>query len=611
MDTDISSIKLLDKPSEKKLPAKNACRICWDAIIGEGFHINSKVSPRSPLTYADMFLHVSEVEPIDDPESLCWGCSKILTNAYRMMKKVEEKENIVNEPKLQTKLRKERRKSESSIEEDIKPSVFEMVVIKVEPENYSENEISEGENLDVDDFSNDDDSDEDFDADEDIEEKTVHKIRKTCRSYIQYKNLIQCALCIYNTRSKEHYQKHVFDHHNQKMLKCDRCDKIFQFVYELEAHRKDDHNATEKYVAKVVLNANAENTDDKKNVVKHEIFDSHQLTTLQETEEKQYKLDCIGRKIPIHRAYKKGEVKWPRKERKLPIQCPLCPYTGIGKSNFRNHYRRLHNKQELQCDGCPAKFHLFYRLNRHREEEHNFSHEYVVDESLKLKLHEIQKVPKIKKEEKDFQCPQCDQVLKGPRKLNDHLKDVHNFVKKRPERTKEICSFCGKFVANLEYHIRHLHPEQRDPYICHYCGDKLKSKTTLLRHMQSTHKLALSQRGTPCGLMCRFCTEVFRTKHLRIAHEVRIHTLDYKFKCSLCDSKFLVKSDFTKHLNRHAKGKMKQARLNCNICGEFFTRKKILAEHIATHFATGVPQYSESLAQNLAYLGTLKCEINE
>ncbi|XP_063697793.1 PR domain zinc finger protein 5-like [Culicoides brevitarsis] len=581
MDNEVSSIdfKILGRPSDSKPPTKDACRICWNKIIGEGFHINSKVNPRSAVTYAQMFLHVSEIQQmaLQDPESLCWGCSKILINAYRMMKRVEEREKIISEPKpLKIPHKIERKKTNIiPVDEEKKPSLFEMVVVKVEPQDFSDNmENSDIEPLEfVDENSFDNASSEDSDSESEDEEEYEKKrrVRKTPKkNYLpptQYKNLIQCALCIYNTRNKENYKKHVLGHHAHQKLKCDSCNEVYQFVYDMETHRKEEHNATEKYLAQVVSNpAVFENRgSDEKLIVKHEIFDLPLPNSVRGGEEKQYKLDCIGRKIPINRTYKKGEVKWPRKERKLPIQCPLCPYTGIGKSNFRNHYRRLHNKQELQCDGCEAKFHLFYRLSRHREEEHNFSHEYVVDESLKLKMHEIQRLPRLKKDDKEIQCQECDQVLKGPRKLSDHLKEVHNIIKKRPERVKEICSYCGKFVANLEYHIRHLHSEYRDPYICHYCGDKLKSKTTLMRHMQSSHKLALSQRGSPCGLVCRFCPEVFRTKHLRVAHEVRIHTFEYKFKCSLCDSKFLVKSDFTKHLNRHAKGKMKQSRLNCSI----------------------------------------------
>lgn len=613
------SVKMKDQPVEK-LPENDDCRICWNKIIGEGFNMFSKASPTDSVTYSDMFYHVSEIELIDAPESLCWGCSKLLTAAYKMMRKVEKKEKIIYEPKLQPRPEKrhsqnDRRKSESD-SEDIKPSTFEMVVIKVEPQDYSDREMSEME-VEPADFSPDDESsDDDYNIEEDEEEVKKVKVHKKAKSYVpysQYKFLIQCALCYYNTREKENYRKHVMNHHAQQKLKCDGCDEVFHYIYELDAHRKEQHNATEKYVVKtvpVLVAVSSDNTHEQKVVVKHEIFDTP-MDSSGVTEEKQYKFDCLGRKIPINRVYTKREVKWPRKERKLPIKCPLCPYTSIGKSNFRNHYRRQHNKQELQCDGCEAKFHLFYRLYRHREEEHNFSHEYVVDESLKVEFESPQVPRPTKKEKKDFQCPECDQVLKGQRRLHEHLKQDHNFVKKRPERTKEICSYCGKFVANLEAHIRHLHPEHRDPFICHYCDEKTKSKTHLLRHMQSTHKLALSQRGAPCGLMCRFCPTVFRTKHQRIAHEVRNHTFDYKFKCSLCESKFLVKSDFTKHLNRHAKGKIKQSRLNCHICGEFFSRKKILAEHIAVHFANGVPAFSDGLAQNLAFLGALKHEQNE
>lgn len=619
----IFSIKMDDKLSHIKMPDKNACRICWNEIFGEGFSIFSKAS-HNFLTYSQMYLHLSKIEPEDEPQSLCWGCAKELTAAYKIIKKVEEKEKIVNNPQRQVKSGQVNSsgKDQTISAEESKPSVFEMVVIKVEPQDYSDMELSEPENFPemVPELSSDDqDSSSDSDVSEEDDVKPVKpvfrkKSKSTYRPPPMAGNLIQCALCIYNTYNTTNYENHVMNHHDQQKLKCDGCEDIFQYIYELDAHRKELHNATEKYVAKVVsVVPSSDNTKEQKGDLKQEISDTPIKSTVQEipVEEKQYKLDCLGRRIPISRKYKDREVKWPRKERKLPIQCPLCSYSGIGKSNFRNHYRVKHNKQELQCDGCDAKFHLFYRLYRHREEEHNFSHEYVVDESLKVK-DEIVPRPRLKKEDKDFQCPQCDEVLRGPRKLNDHLKDVHNIVKE-PTRFKVICNFCGKFVVNynLEAHIRHLHPEHRDPFICDYCGEKPKSKTSLLRHMQSVHKLALKVNGAPCGLMCRFCTEVFRTKHLRVTHEVRNHTFEYKFKCSICDKKFVKKQHMVEHLKRHAKGKIKQSRLNCHICGEFFSRKKILAEHItAVHFANETASFSENLAQNLAHLVAIKYEQN-
>ncbi|XP_063700537.1 PR domain zinc finger protein 5-like [Culicoides brevitarsis] len=593
-----------------EMPTKNACRICWNTIIGEGFHINS-IATNNTLTYAHLYIHLSKIEPQleyqDEPESLCWGCAKDLVSAYKIIRKVEEKEKIDYQPEVHMKIKVPSSGSQNNLKvtEDVKPSIFEMVVCKVEPQDYSDVENSEPEFFDENDSDSEDSDDK---PPEKVKRKKSRKKYKTSYKPPLAGNLIQCVLCIYNTYNSTNYENHVLNHHNELKLKCDGCEKTFQFIYELDAHRKDLHHFVEKYVAKVVPNSKIDKIEEKHGT-KQET--TGQIVS-QTTEETQYKLDCLGRRIPLNRKYKDREIKWPRKERKLPIKCPLCPYTGIGKSNFRNHYRVKHNKQELQCDGCDAKFHLFYRLNRHREEEHNFSHEYVVDESLKVKDEIVPRVRQ-KKEDKDYQCSHCDSILRGPRKLNEHLKEVHSIIKE-PTRFKVICSYCGKFVVNynLEAHIRHLHPEQRDPFICDYCGDKPKSKTALLRHMQSVHKLALKVNGTPCGLICRFCPEVFRTKHLRIAHEVRSHTFEYKFKCSICEKKFLKKQHMVEHMKRHAKGKIKQARLNCHICGEFFSRKKILAEHIsATHYEHDTSNsFPENLAQNLTHLLALKYEQN-
>lgn len=611
MDFGILSPNFDDNKSKMKLPATDDCRICWNRINGQGFHMNSKGSSYNSETFAQMYLHVSGIEPEDDPKSLCWGCAKDLTFAHKIMKKVEEKEKIGRRsPEFQIE--------RTPREREVKPAVMEMVVIKVEPEDYCEMDEENGSfDAGVDYSSSDDSTEEEAPKPRKIAVKQASQGQK---KFTHKPNVIQCALCYYNTRNKENYEKHVWDHHSQHKLKCDGCDEEFLFVYELDTHRKNEHKLTDKYKAQVApewVLPPIIKTEDQKVLIKQEICDSTGETPSQATEEKQYKLDILGRRIPINRKYKKREVKYPKKEKKLPISCPLCPYTGLGKSNFRNHYRVKHNKQELQCDGCEEKFHLFYRLYRHREEVHDFSHEYIVDESLKVTYEPLKDRPKKPYERKPkhgiyYPCSMCDQILKGPRKLNDHLKDVHNYVKERTS-VKVICNFCGKFVANqnLEYHIRHLHPEHRDPFVCHYCGEKLKSKTTLLRHMQGAHKLALSLRGSPCALMCRFCTEVFKTKHLRISHEVRNHTFDYRFNCTLCEKKFFIKRHLAAHMKAHERGNLKKSKLKCHICGEYFSRKQILTEHISTHYSNEVTSISDNLAKNLAHLVALKYEQND
>lgn len=634
METAVLPQNLSETSSDVVMPGKDACRICWSQIIGEGFHIKSKAS-HSNLTFSEMYSYVSGIEPDYLPDSLCWGCAKDLTTACKMMKKIEEKENIKSLPRPP--------RIETPEIEEIKPtqsSTFEMVVIKIEPQDYSEMENSdyEFENADEDnqDFSSyDEAADEEFKLDDKKEEIEARPRKKPSSSSSSKKkkkkytykpppksgNLIQCVQCIYNTYIKENYVNHVQNHHKGQKLKCDGCHKIYDYIDELNEHRKEKHDFTEKYVLQLVPEKKEEKLLEPKTELKSEVASVSQVISpvkTTEEEKKEYKLDCLGRKIPLNRNYKKREIKWPRKERKLPIQCPLCPYTGIGKSNFRNHYRSKHNKQQLQCDGCDLKFHLFYRLYRHREEDHHFTHEYVVDESLKVPEGTMYAPrPRTKKEDKEVNCPQCNILLRGPRKLQDHLRDVHNYVKESP-RYKVICNFCGKFVVNynLEAHIRHLHPEQRDPFICDYCGDKVKSKTSLLRHFQSVHRVALKYRGAPCALMCRYCPIVFKSKHQRQAHEIRLHTFDYKFKCGICDKKFMKKQHLVVHVGRHAKGKIKQSRLNCHICGELFSRKRILAEHITTHFNNSNASesnagFSDALAQNLAHLVSLKYEQNQ
>uniref|UniRef100_A0A336LX98 CSON015632 protein n=2 Tax=Culicoides sonorensis TaxID=179676 RepID=A0A336LX98_CULSO len=409
--------------------------------------------------------------------------------------------------------------------------------------------------------------------------------------------LIQCPLCDYQSNVKDNYQKHVIRVHKRARMKCDGCEESFHLIYLLQEHRKWEHNFTHEYVVDESL--------------KMKKFDIKEII--------QKKRPIKSSKEPsgadeqnLSNTEEKNEDGTPKRM----FACPICPYTGFTRDNLRSHHRKMHDKISYSCDGCSAKFENFYKLLSHRKVNHDFDHEYIVDESLKLQDIARKEKKKIDKG-KSHPCPHpgCNRFFKERRYVTKHLRMVHKIKvggKGRPrldpnERQtyvypgyKVMCNHCGKFFSNvtIETHIRNKHPEERDPYICHYCGHESKTKKHLQFHFTNAHDLEIKTiRGTEATYVCQFCPKTFRFSPSRAIHEIRFHTFDYQYKCEICNKKFADKYQLKDHFKRHAEAK--RPSLCCNVCGQYFTRKVLLAQHLSTHIE------NEEFAQNVAHLANM------
>uniref|UniRef100_A0A336LTP3 CSON004400 protein n=1 Tax=Culicoides sonorensis TaxID=179676 RepID=A0A336LTP3_CULSO len=396
---------------------EDPCRICWKPIIGKGFDIDTKPAHMT-LTFSQIYSYISGFKPKNGSKVLCWGCSKDFIHAYKLTKQVEEKEKILSGevPKIEKrKISKKRSFDESPTYEtqNYDPPVqnldFEMIVVKPEPISDSEGEYgsvdyggNEFQNFSENEFepenSNElsepallrplvviEDIKKELNDEGSSNDEKVKPKQETPIFVSQHKRSIQCILCDFTSPTVESYRAHARKMHPNVKMKCDGCSFTHHYITTLETHRKEMHWYKHKYVLKLAnenenetKNEQTDDGDEKPLIAKQEIKSEPPCEVPQPI----VKMQTAHGK-PLGRK-KQGEIKWPRKSKKIPIKCPLCPYSTIGKDNFRNHYRNQHNKQELKCDGCDAKFHLFYRLNRHREEEHGFEHEYIVDESLKV-----------------------------------------------------------------------------------------------------------------------------------------------------------------------------------------------------------------------------------
>lgn len=582
-------------PSDKKLDLKKAlredCRIC-DKVIGEHGVTFDMLVQDTFQTFSQIYSYLFEIEARDG--SLCWTCSKALVSAFHLRRKIENNEKLFNIHKC-SPIKKERMMITTRMDEEVvsNPLIEPLVSVKVEPELQLEVEVSEKSESENEYYSE--------------VEKLVKVKKKRNRHRIQRREHeeIRCPLCDYKSHVKDNYQKHVLRTHKRQEMKCDGCEKSYHLIYLLDEHRASVHDFTHEYVVDEALKL-------KTPVKKFNL----------------YKVQKVEPGIDLSKVKKEfASDEIENETSSESIRCPLCSYCSNKSSSFVKHYRKMHDNLQFQCDGCSAKDHHYYRLLRHRKVNHNFDHEYKIDESLKLVDRSRKEQRRIEKGQ-EFPCPECDQWFKQKRLISKHLRVVHK-LKARPKGRpsthsqdskpshikstyfyptyKICCIYCGKSLSNntIEIHIRNMHPEHRDPYICSYCGEKSKTKITLLYHMQKSHNFAVrNSRGTEAAFACSYCPKIFRFKTSRRAHEIRYHTFEFEFSCEICEKKFVDKYQLNDHRQRHAEGK--RPNLRCEICKEYFTRKALLAKHLSTHFENEPSPYPDFLPQNLSQLAAFR-----
>uniref|UniRef100_A0A336M2S4 CSON010896 protein n=1 Tax=Culicoides sonorensis TaxID=179676 RepID=A0A336M2S4_CULSO len=114
------------------------------------------------------------------------------------------------------------------------------------------------------------------------------------------------------------------------------------------------------------------------------------------------------------------------------------------------------------------------------------------------------------------------------------------------KQLKVICPYCGSLVKStyLENHIKFVHMEPKNSYICDICKTQLSSKKSIIRHM--THVHLRTQK-----FKCKLCDVQFPTESLRKAHLIQIHNVQPPKACPYCQYRAFTKAHITRHIQRH------------------------------------------------------------
>lgn len=190
-------------------------------------------------------------------------------------------------------------------------------------------------------------------------------------------------------------------------------------------------------------------------------------------------------------------------------------------------------------------------------------------------------------------CDICGKRLSSNRRLQEHIKVVHEKVK------DYFCDQCSKAFGDpalLKSHQARVHSKVRE-FICNICQKEWLTKAELVNHMR-THT------GEK-PFVCEVCSKGFVYKQDLQAHR-RTHD-GFKHTCEHCGAEFT----YAKGLNQHMKYKhlgfhdnylerrrlLKEKRgilvkprgqktekdLTCHECGATFPKMNRLKRHMATH----------------------------
>lgn len=146
--------------------------------------------------------------------------------------------------------------------------------------------------------------------------------------------------------------------------------------------------------------------------------------------------------------------------------------------------------------------------------------------------------------------------------------------KSSSQSSKVICPYCANLVKSsyLENHIKYVHMEPRQSYICDICTTQLSSRKSIIRHMNHVHLKMKKYR-------CKICHAQFPNESLRRAHLLQIHKVVPPKSCPYCDYRAFTKAHITRHIQRHRGDR----RFKCLTCNFAFVTLLQLQTHMAVH----------------------------
>lgn len=291
------------------------------------------------------------------------------------------------------------------------------------------------------------------------------------------------------------------------------------------------------------------------------------------------------------------EYKCPvaRQQRQM-VACQLCDFKTSEASNLCQHIQETHSEKVIYtCEPCG---HLSLDFGLHQE--HLKSHR---PGESRLVPPQSPAAPSSTQQgsEPPVQCPLCKKDFKNNRTLKEH-------IKRHPKVVRHMCELCGEGITTNAALIKHLNRHNKElarKYRCLFCSKCFQTTFSVSRHMKNIHlfdhehgcdlcphKFAtvkekadhmakLHVAPTPKGKRMHSCSDCsFATESLgRFERHRASHTGVYPYECTECPRRFAAKEELSRHRHIiHPKGQQ-----SCPQCPRLFQDQVEFETHLELH----------------------------
>ncbi|XP_034232854.1 uncharacterized protein LOC117640458 [Thrips palmi] len=405
----------------------------------------------------------------------------------------------------------------------------------------------------------------------------------------------KCFVCGKRGKSLPKFLEHKKLHLNdRKLVSCPKCSESFSNMALLKSHMKSSHGDDEE--DDVVAEQQQRQTRRRSNKQQSHIVDvdlapatdglyhcslcqsaftnieslcqhklTHQKGVEPEVRSDKYKCTYCRKTFYEHKEFQTHLASHQTGPNLGMFQCGKCDMKMVNQKEFIEHIESHNSEDSFQCDHCDKVFDTKHKLRSHRSTVHKST---------------------------AYACHLCDKVCQKRITLIEHLR-------KHTGDNPFACPVCNKRfnrLANYKAHMT-IHENARR-YECPYCGKRFNRQSIQQRHIKThTSEQSRKHRCRVCNLTFGLATEMFTHRRLHTRDEVERATWEDEklrlaltsFPCKVCQLPFNTVEEVLAHMPSHTDderdiaAKLKNPRLECDICGKVLNSKRTFNAHRSSH----------------------------